>query len=70
MTEKVLNTIELSAGNGRHGQFEYEIHEVVNEGVKQFRLRLWDYRDRLRVRFAMNLDDLKPVIEQLLEESK
>ena len=69
MSEKVLNTVQLNMGNGAHGTFEYEIHQVVNDGITQYRLRLWDYRDRLRVRFAKTVDELLAESEKLLKES-
>lgn len=69
MTEKVLNTIQLTMGNGPKGHFEYEIHHVINEGIKQYRLRLWDYKDRLRVRFAKTVGELEFEANKLLKES-
>lgn len=69
MSEKELGSVELCIGTDARGHFEYEIHEVVNEGVKQFRLRLWDYKNRQRVRFAKTIDELSQHIEVLLQES-
>lgn len=69
MAEKVLNTVQQSMGNGVHGQFEYEIHKVVFDGVEQYRLRLWDYKDKLRVRFAKTVDELRDTADALLKES-
>lgn len=69
MSEKVLNTTELCMGNGPKGQFEYEIHQVEYDGIKQFRLRLWDYKDKLRVRFAKTASELQDAVETLLKES-
>ena len=69
MAEKQLDTILLSMGNGPHGHFEYEIHKVVCGGIEQYRLRLWDYKDKLRVRFAKTWEELDGCVESLLQES-
>lgn len=52
MTEKVLATVALVQGDKSCGRFRYEIHQVENEGIEQFRLRLTDCQSRLTVRFA------------------
>ena len=69
MSEKVLSTIQLTMGNGSKGHFEYEIHQVEYDGIEQFRLRLWDYKDKLRVRFAKTVAELDQAAEALLKES-
>ena len=69
MAEKEIDTIQMTFGNGKHGHFEYVIHKVISDNVEQYRLRLWDYKDRLRVRFAKTVNELLVESEKLLKES-
>lgn len=69
MAEKQLETMLLSMGNGPHGHFEYEIHKVIFDGIEQYRLRLWDYKDKLKVRFAKTWEELDQCVPTLLQES-
>lgn len=69
MAEKVLSTVQLSMGNGPQGRFEYEIHQVTNNGVNQYRLRLWDCKDKRHVRFAKTVNALLAESEKLIKES-
>lgn len=69
MAEKQLETIVLTMGNGPQGRFEYEIHKVIFDGVEQYRLRLWDHKDKLRVRFSKTVEELNGCVSTLLQES-
>lgn len=69
MAEKQLETMLLSMGNGPHGHFEYEIHKVIFDEIEQYRLRLWDYKDKLKVRFAKTWEELDQCVPTLLQES-